>query len=65
MTSSRIPGFYNKSLSERLDEVAKSSGLSIDELAVFQSQGGLSPEAADHMVENVIGTHALPTGDRA
>jgi hydroxymethylglutaryl-CoA reductase len=62
MTSSRIPGFYNKSLSERLNEVAKSSGLSLDELAVFQSQGGLSPEAADHMVENVIGTHALPLG---
>jgi hydroxymethylglutaryl-CoA reductase len=49
-------------LSERLNEVAKSSGLSLDELAVFQSQGGLSPEAADHMVENVIGTHALPLG---
>jgi hydroxymethylglutaryl-CoA reductase len=62
MTSSRIPGFYKKSLSERLNEVAKSSGLSLDELAVFQSQGGLSPEAADHMVENVIGTHALPLG---
>ena len=62
MTSSRIPGFYNKSLSERLNEVARSSGLSLDELAVFQSQGGLSPEAADHMVENVIGTHALPLG---
>jgi hydroxymethylglutaryl-CoA reductase len=62
MTSSRIPGFYNKSLSERLNEVAKSSGLSLDELAAFQSQGGLSPEAADHMVENVIGTHALPLG---
>jgi len=62
MTSSRIPGFYNKSLSERLDEIAKSSGLSLEDLAVFQSQGGLSPEAADHMVENIIGTYALPLG---
>ncbi len=62
MTSSRIPGFYNKSLDERLVELASASGLSTDQLAVFQSQGGLSPEAADHMVENVIGTHALPVG---
>ncbi len=62
MTSSRIPGFYNKSLSERLADLANASGLSPEELAVFQSQGGLSPEAADHMVENVIGTHALPLG---
>ena len=37
MTSSRIPGFYNKSLSERLDEIAKSSGLSREELAVEET----------------------------
>jgi hydroxymethylglutaryl-CoA reductase len=62
MTSSRIPGFYNKSLADRLVDIAKSSGLSAEELAVFQSQGGLPAEAADHMVENVIGTFALPLG---
>ena len=62
MTSSRIPGFYNKSLDERLMELVSASGLSTDQLSVFQSQGGLSPEAADHMVENVIGTFALPLG---
>jgi hydroxymethylglutaryl-CoA reductase len=62
MTLSRIPGFYKKSLDERLAELASASGLSTDQLAVFQSQGGLSPEAADHMVENVIGTYALPLG---
>jgi hydroxymethylglutaryl-CoA reductase len=62
MTSSRIPGFYNKSLDERLMELASVSGLSTEQLALFQSQGGLSPEAADHMVENVIGTFALPLG---
>jgi hydroxymethylglutaryl-CoA reductase len=62
MTSSRIPGFYNKSLSERLADLANASGLSPEELAVFQSQGGLSADAADHMIENVIGTLALPLG---
>jgi hydroxymethylglutaryl-CoA reductase len=29
---------------------------------VYLSGGGLTPEAADHMVENAIGTHALPVG---
>jgi hydroxymethylglutaryl-CoA reductase len=62
MTSSRIPGFYNKSLDERMRELATASGLSLDELSAFTSQGGLTPEAADHMVENAIGTHALPLG---
>jgi hydroxymethylglutaryl-CoA reductase len=33
-----------------------------EELAIFQNQGGLSTEAADHMVENVVGTYALPLG---
>jgi hydroxymethylglutaryl-CoA reductase len=62
MTNSRIPGFYNKSLADRLAGIAKSSGLSIEELAVFQVEGGLPADAADHMVENVIGTFALPLG---
>ncbi|RPH60722.1 MAG: hydroxymethylglutaryl-CoA reductase, degradative [Chloroflexi bacterium] len=62
MPSSRIPGFYNKSLNERLAELSSASGLPTDELAVYQSQGGLAPEAADHMVENAIGTFALPLG---
>jgi hydroxymethylglutaryl-CoA reductase len=62
MTNSRIPGFYNRSLSDRLADIAKTSGLSIEELAVFQNQGGLPADAADHMVENVIGTFALPLG---
>jgi hydroxymethylglutaryl-CoA reductase len=62
MTSSRIPGFYNKSLNERLGEIANASGMAPEELAIFQNQGGLSTEAADHMVENVVGTYALPLG---
>jgi hydroxymethylglutaryl-CoA reductase len=62
MTSSRIPGFYNKTLTERLSDLANGSGLNLEDLAVFQSPDGLSAEAADHMVENVIGTFALPLG---
>jgi hydroxymethylglutaryl-CoA reductase len=62
MTSSRLPAFYNKSLAERHADLSAASGLSQDELAAYLSNGGLTPEAADHMVENAIGTHSLPLG---
>jgi hydroxymethylglutaryl-CoA reductase len=60
MTSSRIPGFYNLPLDRRLDELAGAAGLGPDELAAFRA--GLSAEQADHMVENAVGTYALPLG---
>ncbi len=62
MTNSRIPGFYNLTLDERRAKLADAAALSPDSLAVYASNGGLSAEAADHMIENVIGTHALPLG---
>ncbi|MBI5829818.1 MAG: 3-hydroxy-3-methylglutaryl-CoA reductase, partial [Chloroflexi bacterium] len=30
--------------------------------AALDGSGGLSPEQADHMIENVVGLHALPLG---
>ena len=54
--------FYEMSLSERLEWIAERAGLSSEELAAFSAAGGLNLEQADHMVENVIGTHALPLG---
>ena len=62
MTNSRISGFYDLTLDERRAKLAESARLSPDELSVYATNGGLSPEAADHMIENVIGTHALPLG---
>ncbi len=62
MTDSRIPGFYNLPLNERRSRLLQAAGLSLDDLAPYSTAGGLSPEAADHMVENVVGTHALPVG---
>jgi hydroxymethylglutaryl-CoA reductase len=59
---SRLPGFYNRSLKERRDEIARAGGLTPEELAALTGKAGLSPEQADQMVENVIGTHALPLG---
>ena len=61
MPSSRIPGFYNLSLAERLVQAAAAADQTPETLAPWTS-GGLSPEAADHMIENVIGLHSLPVG---
>ncbi len=61
MTTSRIAHFYDRPLNERLLSLAEARGLSPDELAPFLS-AGLSAEQADHMVENGLGTFALPLG---
>ncbi len=60
--SSRLPGFYNQSLTDRGQTVAAWAQLTPEQLAALDGSGGLSPEQADHMIENVIGTHALPLG---
>lgn len=54
--------FYNLSLPERARWIAEQAGLSDDDLAALTGAGGLLPEQADHMIENVIGVHALPLG---
>lgn len=60
MTTSRISGFYNLTLDERRAQLADASQLTPDDLLPFTN--GLSAEAADHMIENAIGTFALPLG---
>ncbi len=62
MASSRLSGFYNLTLDERRAKLAEAAALPPDDLAAYVSDGGLTLEAADHMIENVIGTHALPVG---
>src|SRR5215213_5394357 len=61
MTNSRISGFYNMTLDERRARLGETSALTPENLAPFTA-GGLSPEAADHMIENVIGLYSLPLG---
>ncbi len=60
MATSRISGFYNLTLEERRAKLADASQLTPDNLLPFSN--GLSAEAADHMIENAIGTFALPLG---
>ena len=59
-TSSRLPGFYNKSLADRLQTISEQAGLTSEDLAAFSS--GLSLDGADHMIENVVGLYNLPFG---
>ncbi|GAB4401186.1 MAG: hydroxymethylglutaryl-CoA reductase, degradative [Anaerolineales bacterium] len=62
MTTSRISGFYNMTLEERREKIVEAiAPLSAPDLAAWTS-GGISAEAADHMIENVIGLHSLPLG---
>jgi hydroxymethylglutaryl-CoA reductase len=62
MPTSRIPGFYNLNIDERRRKLAESAGLSLEDLSAYASGGGLDAGAADHMIENAVGTHALPLG---
>ena len=61
MTNSRISGFYKMTIEERRAKLADASNHTPENLLPFTS-GGLSPEAADHMIENVIGLYSLPLG---
>jgi len=60
--TSRLPGFYDKPLAERGQIVAQWANLTPEQLAALDGSGGLAPAQADHMIENVIGLHALPLG---
>src|SRR5215212_3997990 len=61
MTTSRISGFYNMTMDERRAQLLDTAALAPESLLPFTS-GGLSAEAADHMIENVIGLFTLPLG---
>ena len=55
--SSRIPGFYRLPPEARLSALENALGRDLED---FRQSDGLSLEAADLMVENVIGTFKLP-----
>ncbi len=61
MTISRIPGFYNLTLEERLAALADNAHRTPEDLLPFRD-GGLNLEAASHMIENVVGLYNLPIG---
>jgi len=63
MTDSSIPKFFEKTRKERLEILKKFAGLSDEEIQIIEnSDGGISYDKADKMVENAIGTFSLPLG---
>jgi hydroxymethylglutaryl-CoA reductase len=54
--------FYELSPRERLGWLARETALPRESLDALSGQAGLTPEGADHMIENVVGTFALPIG---
>lgn len=63
MTDSSISKFFEKSRKERLDIIKKFASLSDDEIKQIEnSDGGITFDKADKMVENAIGTFSLPLG---
>ncbi|MCX5744955.1 MAG: hydroxymethylglutaryl-CoA reductase, degradative [Proteobacteria bacterium] len=59
LRSSRLTGFYRLALAERRRQVAEVSGVTLERFAAIDP-GALPLAVADHMIENVIGTYALP-----
>ena len=60
--SSLISSFYKLSPKERLVLVKEFAGLSDEECVLLQNTGSLPLEAADRMIENVVGAFPLPFG---
>ncbi|RME50927.1 MAG: hydroxymethylglutaryl-CoA reductase, degradative [Caldilineae bacterium] len=56
--SSRLSGYYQKSIAERREILARWADLSAEELAALDE--GLSLAQADKMIENVVGRYSLP-----
>ncbi len=54
--------FYQRNLTERHQYLQDHTALNASDLQAFTSQGGLSPERADAMVENAVGVFSLPIG---
>ena len=60
--NSRLKGFYKLSVAERRAMVADLAGLDEEAVGALASTGELTEAAADRIIENVVGTLALPVG---
>ena len=60
--NSRLQGFYKLSVEERRNLVAEIANLSDEHVSAWANTGELSESAADRVIENVVGTMAMPVG---
>jgi len=54
--------FYRMTLEERRAYLRSHASLSEEETRALSGTPGLSPEEADHLIENVVGIYSLPLG---
>lgn len=59
---SLMEGFHRLTRKERLDRVKVLSELNEDDLEVLSGSTALSPEIAEHLIENVVGYFQVPMG---
>jgi hydroxymethylglutaryl-CoA reductase len=59
---SRLPGFYELPIGERLQAVARAANLTDSDRANLGTFGSLNGELTDVFIENAIGTFAMPLG---
>ena len=62
MSSSRIPSFYRLTVEERRQKLAEATELSAAEIETLAAADALPLDVADTMIENAVGTFALPFG---
>ena len=60
--NSRLSGFFRHSVPERRQIVAELANLTPQQIEALSACGELKEDAADRMIENVIGTMSLPVG---
>ncbi len=60
--SSRIPGFYKLPQARRIEKLAEIFDLIPSEVKDLSSQGSLTLDQADKMIENAVGIYSLPIG---
>lgn len=62
MTDHTTSRFHEKNREGRIDAVRSFAGLSDEDVKILRTDGGISFDEANHMVENVIGTLSFPLG---
>ncbi len=60
MITSRLSGFYQRSIGERIDALLTAGDLDADTVAFLRQGGGLAVAEADRLSENVVAIHGLP-----
>lgn len=60
--SSRISGFHKLSAAERIERVAAFASLDEAQRAQLAAPSNIDPHLADHMIENMVTTIAIPVG---